>query len=100
MIQRSTHTIDIVPPVVIAEDRIDAERRVQAGEFAGPRGVRHALSDKAMRGKEITEHDCQITAQIIGGVDDLANPFETHIRATGVQSGNNSDGQRSALWPS
>ena len=36
LLQRRARFLDAVPPVVIAENRIDAERRAQTRKFAGP----------------------------------------------------------------
>ena len=49
---------DVVPPVVIAEDGMNAKRRAQPRQFRRPGGGRHMLGDETMRGEEIAEqHD-------------------------------------------
>ena len=45
-----------VPPVVVAQDRIDAERRLEFGERLGPLLRQNGGRDEIMSGVEITEN--------------------------------------------
>ena len=44
--ERLAHAFDVEPPIVIAVDGVDAERRLQAREFGRPGGVRYVLGDE------------------------------------------------------
>ena len=98
--KRAAHAVDVVPPVVIAEDRIDAERRAQARQARPPRPVRrHSFGDETMGGEIIAEHHDEIAVERIGGIDHLAHAREPHIGAAGVQVGDDRDGQALAVGP-
>ena len=73
--QCAAHALDVVPPVVIAEDGIDAEPRLEAGKLGRPDRMRHPLGDEAVGGEIVAQDHDQIGAERIGGIDHL-----THAR--------------------
>ena len=91
--ERLAHTANVVPPVVIAEDGIDAEPRLEPPELGRPGGMRHMLGDETMGGEIIAEHDDQVGVERLRGVDHLAHARDAHIGAAGMQIGNDGDGQ-------
>ena len=83
--ERAAHAVEVVPPIVIAEDRPGAERRTETREFGRPERVRHALGREPVPGDEIAEQDNEIGLQPIGGVDHVANVRERHVGPAGVE---------------
>jgi hypothetical protein len=98
-IKRAPHAVDVVPPVVIAKNCIDAERRVQARQFRRPDRMRHTLGDEMMGGKKIAEHNGEIAAEFIGGIDHLPHAVETHVGASSVQIGDDRDREALSFRP-
>ena len=88
----AAHGIEAVPPVVIAEDGVDAERGAQAGKLGRPGGRRHALGDETVGGEIIAQHHDQIGLERLRGIDHLAHARDPHIGAAGVDVGDHGDG--------
>ena len=98
-VERAAHALDVVPPVVIAEDGIDAEPRLEAREFGRPGRMRHPLGDETVGGEIIAEDHDQVGAERIGGIDHLAHALKAHIGAAGMQVGDHGDGEPVAVGP-
>ena len=97
--QRGTHAIDVVPPVVIAEDGINAERRLEAGKLGRPGRVRHPLGDETMGGEKVAQHHDKIGVESLRGIDHLRNARDAHVGSARMQVGNDGDAEAVALGP-
>ena len=93
------HAGKIVPPVVIAEDRPGAERGVKPRQFHRPLDLRHLLGGEAVARDIVAEKDDEIRFQAIGGIDDLANVLQHHVRSAGMQIGDHGDGELAVFRP-
>ena len=85
---------------MIAEDRIDAERRLQARELFGPRAGRDIAADEAMGADEIAEQHRQVRPLRIGQIDDGADALLRHPGIAGVDVGDDGDLEIEAGGPS
>ena len=91
-VKRAAHAVDVVPPVVIAENRKDTERCMQTAKLARPCRVRHALGDEMVGCEIVAQHHGEIAAKLVGGIDHLPHPVESHVGSAGVQIGDDRDG--------
>ncbi len=80
----------VFPPVVIAEDRMHAERRLQPGEHGRPFARRNVARDMAMSGHVVAQHDDDVRIERVGAVDDRLDAFQRHPGVTGVNVGHDS----------
>ena len=90
---------DVVPPVVIAEDRIDAERRVQPGKLSSPDRMRHPLGYETMRGERSRRARPSDRCRAHWRHRPPAAPLAAHIGTARVQIGNDGDGETLTLRP-
>ena len=59
--------------------------------------MRHALGHETMGGEKIAEHDDEIAAERVGGIDHLPHALTPHIGAAGVQVGDHGDREALSL---
>ena len=85
--------MSVVPPVVIAEDRPDAERRMQPCQFGAPERIVDRLDRIFVPGFEIAEQDDEVGPQRIRGVDDARDLRQRDVRSAGMQVGDHRDGE-------
>jgi lipoprotein-anchoring transpeptidase ErfK/SrfK len=97
--QRAADTPDVVPPVVVAEDRPHAKRRTQLCQFARPYIVRHTLGDEPVGRKIVAQQDNQVGLQEISDVDHLPDLANSHVRTAGMEIGNHCNGEAMSLRP-
>ena len=90
---------EIVPPIVIAEDRPNSERSFEPRQFGRPDRIGDPLIRKAVGRDVVAEQNDKIGAQQIGGIDDLPNVRQRHVRSAGVKVGDHRDGQLAARRP-
>lgn len=84
---------------MIAEDRVDAERGAQARKLGCPGRRRHAFCNKGMRREIIAKHDDEIAAESITRIHHLAHATDAHVRSTGMQVGNDGNGEAAPFGP-
>lgn len=72
---------------------MDVERRVEARQLRRPGGVWHDLRDETVGGEIIVEHDDEVAAHRVAGIDHLAHAFNADIEATSMQVSDDGDGQ-------
>ena len=72
---------------------MDVERLVEARQLCPPSGVSHHLRDETVGGETIVEHDDEVAAHCVAGIDHLAHAFNADIEATSMQVGDDGDGQ-------
>jgi len=99
LVQSGADAGDVEPPVVVAEDRPDAEPRLEAGERGGPHRVRNALGDEPMGGEIVAQHDDQVGLEPLRGVDHFAHARQSHVRSAGMDVGDRGDGEALAFAP-
>ena len=58
---------------MIAEDCVDAERRLETGKLGRPGGMRHPFDNKAMGGEIAAQDHQQIGAERYAGIDHLVH---------------------------
>jgi len=88
--ERLAHALSVIPPVVIAEHRKHAQRRVQALQFAGNclRLDESAAADAAAIGTadhEIAQQHDESRILRVRSLDDLAELFKPHMGRSDVQ---------------
>ena len=76
---------------MIAEDRIDAQRRLQARELFGPGAGRDIAADEAMGADEVAEQHRQVGPLRVGQIDDVADALLRHPGVAGVNIGDDRD---------
>ncbi len=72
------------PPVMIAENGMHTERGAETCQFRGPDRTGHVLGHKTMGRDEIAEQKDDVGPQRVGGIDDIADPFDAHIGTAGM----------------
>jgi hypothetical protein len=77
----------VFPPVVIAENRMDAKRRLQPGEHGRPFGGWNVARHMMMPGHVIAQHDDDIGIERIGALDDRLDVLQRHPGIAGVKVG-------------
>ena len=87
------------PPVVIAENCIDAERRLETGQLLGPGAGRHISGNEPMRAHIVAEQHREIGFLGIGEVDDVADALFRHPGIAGVDIGDDRDRELKILGP-
>ena len=89
--KRTAYAAQIVPPVVIAEDRPDAERRMEPGKFARPERIVDRLDLVFVPGFEIAEQHDEVGVQRIRRIDDAGDLRQRDMRTAGMQVGDHRD---------
>src|SRR5437879_5290077 len=75
----------VVPPVVIAEDGVHAERRFQPAQHRRPFGRWDAARDMAMADDVVAEQNGDVRLQRVGALDDAFDTPERHPGIAGVE---------------
>ncbi len=88
-----------MPPIVIAENRIDAERRLENPQRLGPLIGKHGSGDEIMPGVEIAQNDRDVGLQRIGELANIADAPDRHPRLASVNIGNDGDLERKSCRP-
>jgi len=70
---------------MIAENGVDAERRLEAGEHARPLAGGDEARHLAVSGHVVAEHDNDIGVERVGPLDDPLDPLQRHPGIAGVQ---------------
>ncbi len=86
----------VVPPVVVAKDRIAPERGGKTRRDTGEIRHWHAVRDKAMPGLVVAQKKDQVRAQRVGPRHDAFEPRQADPGFAHVQIGKDRDLQRSA----
>ena len=89
----------VVPPVVIAENGVHAERRPQAGKHARPLAGGNVARHLAVPGHVVAEHDDHVRLERVGARDDVLDAIERHPGIAGVQVRDRSDPEMQARGP-
>ncbi len=89
----------VVPIVVIAEDGVHAERRLEAGQHRRPFVGRNDARDMAMAGDIIAEQHDEVGLQRIGVLDDRLDALQRHPGIAGVNVGDDGDLQLEIRGP-
>ena len=97
--ERAAHGGDFVPPVMIAEDRPDAERSLKPRKLGRQSSVGQALGLEPVPRDVVAEQDDEVGIQSIGGVDHVLHVRHQHIRPAGMEVGDHGDGQLAARRP-
>ncbi len=87
------------PPVVIAENRVDAERRLETGQLLGPGARRHISGDEPVRAHIVAEQNRQIRLLGVGEIDDAADALFRHPGIAGVNVGDDRDLEFEVIGP-
>ena len=74
----------VFPPIVIAEDRVDAERSLQFRQYRRPFAGRNEARHMAMPGDIVAEQYDDVGAEAVGMRDDLFDPVQRHPGIAGV----------------
>ncbi len=91
--------MQVVPPIVIAEDRPGAERRRKPRQLRRPDRIGHLREGEAVRGDEVAEQQHDVGLQRARPIDNAADVFELHVGTAGVQIGDHGDGELAARRP-
>jgi hypothetical protein len=83
--ERTAHPTQVIPPIVITEDRPGAKRCAKTREFCRPEQVLHANARELIAGDEIPEQDDKIGAQLVGGIHHVAHMRKQHVRSAGMK---------------
>jgi hypothetical protein len=89
----AAHAMQIVPPIVIAEDRPDAERRAKPAELTRPQRIVDRHEVELVKRLEIAEQHDSVAVQRVRGVDNVRDVRQRHVRAAGIQVGDHRDGE-------
>src|SRR5207237_10165667 len=68
----------VFPPVVIAENGMHAERRLQPGEHRRPLAGRNQPRDMAVSGDVVAEQDDDVGLKRIGALDNRVDAIDRH----------------------
>ena len=97
--ERAAHACKIVPPIVIAEDRPDAERRAKPRQLGRPQRIVDRLDLELVPRLEIAEQHDEVGLQRVRGVDNVRDVRQRHVRAAGMQVGDHRDGELPSRGP-
>ncbi len=97
--ERAAHTRYVMPPIVIAEDRPDAERRGEPRKLGRPYRIGNTLGHEPVRRDEVAQDHDEVGPQGVRGIDDVTNMRKRHVRAAGMDVGDHRDRQRVASRP-
>ncbi len=90
----------VVPPIMIAEDGVHAERRLEPRERRRPAFCRHERPHVLVAGLVVAEQQRDVGLQPVGRLDDVGHALEVHPRFAGVEVGDERDAQARAVLPS
>ena len=90
---------EVVPPVVVAEDGVHAERRFELAQRLGPYLRRDGAGLELVAGGEVAQQDDDVGFQRIGVGDDAADALGGHGRAAGVHVGDDADAEIEVARP-
>ena len=79
------------PPVVIAENGVDAERRLETRQLLGPGAGRHIARNERMGADIVAEQHREIRLLGVGEIDDVADALFRHPGIAGVNVGDDRD---------
>ena len=82
---------EVVPPVVVAEDGVHAERRLEPAQRLGPFLRRDGAGLELVAGGEVAEQHDDVGLERVGVLDDGADALGGHGRAAGVHVGDDAD---------
>ena len=89
----------VIPIIMIAEDRMHAERRLQLRQGRRPFGGRYLPHHVAMPGHVVAEHDDDIGMKRVGAFDDRLNVPKRHPGIAGMKVGDDGDLELEARRP-
>jgi hypothetical protein len=72
----------IVPPIMIAQNGVCAQRRFEAGKGAGRAFIGHGSHHEMMGRLVVAQQKMGIAAKAVGQIDDLVDARFAHMRAT------------------
>jgi hypothetical protein len=90
---------EIVPPVVVAEDGMHAERRPELAEDSGPLLGRHLARLELVARRKIAEQHDDVGGERVGLVDDGFDAVERHGGPARVHVGDDADREVEAAGP-
>jgi hypothetical protein len=85
---------------MVAQNGVDAERRLQTGELLGPGAGRHIARNERMGADVVAEQDGEIRILGVGDIDDLADPLFRHPGIAGMNVGDDRDLEPEVFRPS
>lgn len=91
--------VRILPPVVVADDGVDAEGGREPREDLNRVAGRHFVGNEAVAGGIVPEEDHKVRAQGHGFIDDVPEPGRGHGGWRHVDVGQGDDAQRHPLGP-
>ena len=83
----------VVPPVVIAENGVHAERRPEIAQRLGPLLGRDRAGLELVAGGEVAQQDDDVGLERVGVLDDAADALGRHERTAGMHVGDDADAQ-------
>ena len=89
----------VVPPIVIAENRMHAERGLQAGEHRRPFIGWNEAGNVPNAGDVIPEQDDHVRIERIGAFDDGRNALKRHPGIAGMDVGDGGNLELEISWP-
>ena len=87
------------PPVVIAENGVDAERRLETPQLLGPGAGRHIARNERMRADVVAEQHREIRLLGVGEIYDVADALLRHPWIACVNVGDDRDLEFEVLRP-
>ena len=95
--ERRTHAGEVVPPIVIAEDRPGSERGLKPRQFGRPQRIGNRLElEMPVPSLEIAKQHDEVGLQSLRRVDDALNVRQRHVGTAGMQVGDHRDGKFAA----
>ena len=91
--------VQVVPPVVIAENGMHAERRLEDAQRPGPLLGRNGARLELVAGGEVAQQHDDVGLELVGALGDGADALGRHQRAAGMHVGDDADAQIEAGRP-
>ncbi len=91
--------VQVVPPVVIAEHGMHAERRLQLAQCLRPRLGRDGAGLELVAGGEVAEQDDDVRFELVGVLGDGGDALGRHDRPAGMHVGDHADLEVEAARP-
>ena len=92
--------VQVVPPVVIAENGMHAERRPEDAQRIGPLLGSNRAGLELVAGGEVAQQHDDVGVELVGALGDGADALGRHQRTAGMHVGNDADAQIEAGRPS
>ncbi len=92
--------VQVVPPVVIAENGMHAERRLEDAQRIGPLLGSNGARLELVAGGEVAQQHDDVGVELVGPLRDGADALGRHQRTAGMHVGNDADAQVEAGRPS